>query len=327
MHGLDAAQVRSAHFDSLAVPETDEIVAYLRFQAVPRYVIHFRPLEVPRPLAAPPIWRAVKFCNDRYEQRLLDATVPQFAVGDCTRAVAKEVSSGRDVFLKLVRDHKGAPPLPRHPATALEISGATPPGSSPSPALAAALAPALAPQPTPRSRRPAADAPQPTLAISAPRHAAAYREAECLRAVGKRHAPELLATFELEGEGIVLVLECAHSSASLAAPCRRNLSASLTSGGVAASRARDEELGSVELVGRRSGRREESAGDSRGCYGGGSSDQASLLLLAEAQRVLHCVARVHEVDWVHCDVKPEHFMRFPPGGEIKLVDFGCVSAT
>ena len=48
----------------------------------------------------------------------------------------------------------------------------------------------------------------------------------------------------------------------------------------------------------------------------------SSMLLAHAQSVLQCVARVHEASWVHCDIKPEHFMRFPPHGAIKLVDFG-----
>lgn len=231
MHGLTAEKVRSAQYDSLAVPETDEIVVYLRFQAVPRYVIHFRPSEVPRAPSAPPAWRAVRFGSDCYEQRLLDATVPQFAVGECTRAMCKEVASGRDVFLKLVRDPS-----------------------------------------------------------------AALREANALRAVGKRFAPELLATFDMEGEGTVLVLEAAHTGASLAAPCRRHS--------------------------REGGTADDATWQTHVCYGGGSSDQASLLLLAEAQRVLQCVARVHEANWVHCDIKPEHFMRFPPHGEIKLVDFG-----
>ena len=42
---------------------------------------------------------------------------------------------------------------------------------------------------------------------------------------------------------------------------------------------------------------------------------------AVAQRVLQCVARVHEVGWVHLDLKPDHFLRFP-GGQYKLVDYG-----
>ena len=230
MYGLTVEKVRSAQYDSLAVPETDEIVVYLRFQAVPRYIIHFRPSAVPRAPSAPPTWRAVRFGSDCYEQRLLDATVPQFGVGECTRAMCKEVASGRDVFLKLVRDPS-----------------------------------------------------------------AAQREANALRAVGKRFAPELLATFVMEGEGTVLVLEAAHTGASLAAPCRRHS---------------------------REGGTADATWQTHVCYGGGSSDQASLLLLAEAQRVLQCVARVHEANWVHCDIKPEHFMRFPPHGEIKLLDFG-----
>ena len=32
MHGLNAERVRAEGMDSLAVPETDEIVVYLRFQ-------------------------------------------------------------------------------------------------------------------------------------------------------------------------------------------------------------------------------------------------------------------------------------------------------
>ena len=230
MYGLTVEKVRSAQYDSLAVPETDEIVVYLRFQAVPRYIIHFRPSAVPRAPSAPPTWRAVRFGSDCYEQRLLDATVPQFGVGECTRAMCKEVASGRDVFLKLVRDPS-----------------------------------------------------------------AAQREADALRAVGKQFAPELLATFVMEGEGTVLVLEAAHTGASLVAPCRRHS----REGGTA------DEPWQTQV-----------------CYGGGSSDQASLLLLAHAQSVLQCVARVHEASWVHCDIKPEHFMRFPPHGAIKLVDFG-----
>ena len=45
---------------------------------------------------------------------------------------------------------------------------------------------------------------------------------------------------------------------------------------------------------------------------------------ALAQRVLQCVARVHEVGWAHCDIKPTHFMRFA-SGELKMVDFGSAA--
>ena len=48
---------------------------------------------------------------------------------------------------------------------------------------------------------------------------------------------------------------------------------------------------------------------------------AASMAKAVAQRVLQCVARVHEVGWVHLDLKPEHFMRFPCG-QWKLVDYG-----
>ena len=43
--------------------------------------------------------------------------------------------------------------------------------------------------------------------------------------------------------------------------------------------------------------------------------------LVATSRVLQCVARVHEVGWLHLDLKPEHFMRFPCG-QWKLVDYG-----
>ena len=224
---LNADKVRRAGFDSLAVPETDEIVVYLRFQAIPRYVIHFRRIELPpEPPTATPQWRSVYFCDGRYEQRLLSRADAEFAVGECTRAPAVEVASRRDVFLKLVKDR-----------------------------------------------------------------AAAEIEENALRTVGRAVAPELIATFDLikgeENLGVVLVLEAALPQSSLHQLCRRHVP---TKGGAVV---------------------------------GAADNDNSLRLLAEAQQVLQCVARVHAAGFVHCDIKPEHFMRFPGGG-IKLVDFGSV---
>ena len=245
MHGLNAERVRQESCDSLAVPETDEIVVYYRFQAVPRYVLHFRKLELP-PLApaAPPVWRAVAFNNGRFEQRLLSASQPQFARDGCTRAAAVEVQGGRfvrDVFLKLVADAN-----------------------------------------------------------------VAAREADALQKVGKNVAPELITTFDLEidGEemGIVLVLEAALPHSSLVPLCRRN------------ERCESHEHSST--VG-------ESGGNGSEPSGSGGSGSSSLHLLAEAQRVLQIVARVHACGLVHNDIKPDHFMRFPGGG-LRLVDFGSV---
>ena len=44
-------------------------------------------------------------------------------------------------------------------------------------------------------------------------------------------------------------------------------------------------------------------------------------MFSVARRCLECVAAVHHEQFVHCDVKPEHFMRFN-GGELKLIDLG-----
>ena len=51
------------------------------------------------------------------------------------------------------------------------------------------------------------------------------------------------------------------------------------------------------------------------------TEDVHLLVTALAQRVLQLIARVHESGYVHCDIKPQHFMRFR-GGILKLVDFG-----
>ena len=253
-HGLNAEKVRLSQYDSVAVPDTDEIVVYLRFQAIPRYIIHFERKEMPsRALRTELHWRAVPFCHGRYEQRLLDANTPQFACAGCTRAHAVETATGRGVFLKLVRDAE-----------------------------------------------------------------AAEREAAALRAVGSRFAPELLHSFELEGEGgqregTVLVLEAAHPDSSLAAKCRRCCGMGTGRGGSISSGGGGGSIGGGGIGGGESGL----AADAE-------AEAAPLLLLAEAQRVLQCVARVHECGYVHCDVKPEHFMRFPGGTyELKLVDFGA----
>ena len=51
-----------------------------------------------------------------------------------------------------------------------------------------------------------------------------------------------------------------------------------------------------------------------------------LLAMGLAQRVLQLVERVHAVGWIHCDIKPQHFMRFA-GGTLKLVDYGAAYRT
>uniref|UniRef100_A0A7S3B1C5 Protein kinase domain-containing protein n=1 Tax=Haptolina ericina TaxID=156174 RepID=A0A7S3B1C5_9EUKA len=98
-------------------------------------------------------------------------------------------------------------------------------------------------------------------------------------------------------DGIVLVMEAAQpgGSSSLHAICRRH------------DHAPD-------------GQSERSARD----YSGEPVGRHSLMETAYAQRVLQCVSRVHEVGWVHCDIKPCHFMRFA-NGDLKLVDFGAAS--
>ena len=53
-HALDATSVRAHEYDSIAVPESDEVVVYLKFQAVPRYVIYFERLGLPPASPTPP---------------------------------------------------------------------------------------------------------------------------------------------------------------------------------------------------------------------------------------------------------------------------------
>ena len=108
-HSLNVDRVKAAGYDSLAVPDTDEIVVYLRFQAVPRYIIHFKReiIAPPTPLQPSHPFRAVSFCGGRFVQRLLSRSEPEFGV-ETTRAAAVEASSGRDVFLKLVTDAAAA---------------------------------------------------------------------------------------------------------------------------------------------------------------------------------------------------------------------------
>jgi serine/threonine protein kinase len=40
-----------------------------------------------------------------------------------------------------------------------------------------------------------------------------------------------------------------------------------------------------------------------------------------SRRVVECVDRLHQLGYVHCDLKPQHFLQF--GGVWKLIDFGA----
>ena len=44
-----------------------------------------------------------------------------------------------------------------------------------------------------------------------------------------------------------------------------------------------------------------------------------------ARKLCQCVDRVHQLDYVHCDLKPQHFLRFKE--EWKLIDFGSAKRT
>jgi serine/threonine protein kinase len=48
--------------------------------------------------------------------------------------------------------------------------------------------------------------------------------------------------------------------------------------------------------------------------------RADVEMFQAAKRCLECVAAVHHQQYVHCDIKPEHFMRFD--GRLMLIDFG-----
>ncbi len=250
---LSAESMIALGYDSLVVPETDEIVVYRRFQAVPRYVIHFEVAPAPqhaegaaaaaaaasgRTSSASWDGAALHACSlatydgNRYEQRLHPAA--PWRLGDSRRRTCRAFDrrAQRDVFLKLVPDSDTA-----------------------------------------------------------------RREAEALRAVGADHAAEFLGSFDLQPTadtdgGIVLVLEAATpgADACISSLCRRADPPSAAGGG--------------------------------GVSHGGSRSGEALLVTAFAQRVLQLVARVHEVGLVHCDLKPQHFMRFGGGGTLKLVDFG-----
>ena len=86
---LTAEVVRACEHDSVTVPDSDEIVVYLRHQAVPRYVILFERQDYPPPplsgsLAFP---RAANFGVGRYVQRLHEVDLP-FGTDACERCLA-----------------------------------------------------------------------------------------------------------------------------------------------------------------------------------------------------------------------------------------------
>ena len=289
--------LRELGYDSVAVPDTDEIVVYMRFQAVPRYVIHFERCEPSPPLKAPPRLPVVSYCGGRYEQRLGPADTP-LGVGSCTRCLAHDTRAGGAVFLKLVGDAAAAA---RERAALLAV------GAAYAPALLDEFT--LEPPPWP---------------------GAATAEAAVAAETGAVQAAPVLVrrqpSTELRGGG-VLVLEAAElgESASLTAMCRRNLvyvasGADGTDGASGVNGALSAQDGAPS--------RQDSACTSTSSCGssdGGAHEHsgavAASMAKAVAQRVLQCVARVHEVGWVHLDLKPEHFMRFPCG-QWKLVDYG-----
>ena len=302
--------LRELGYDSVAVPDTDEIVVYMRFQAVPRYVVHFERCEPSPPLKAPPRLPVVSYYGGRYEQRLGPADTP-LGVGSCTRCLAHDTRAGGAVFLKLVGDPAAAA---RERAALL--------------AVGAAYAPALLDEFT--------------LEPPPPWPGAATAEAAAAVETGAAQAAPVLVRRQPSTElrsGEVLVLEAAElgESASLTAMCRRNLV--YVANGADGADGVDGASGASGVNGALSApdgapSRQDSActsSSSCGSFGScGSSDRgahehsgavAASMAKAVAQRVLQCVARVHEVGWVHLDLKPEHFMRFPCG-QWKLVDYG-----
>ena len=98
-HELDAASLSKQQYDSVAQPDTGEVVVYQRFQAVPRYVIAFRRLELPP--AAPAVWREVFFHGGAYVQRLTDPSHVALGEDGTTRARAVDTHSHREVSLEL----------------------------------------------------------------------------------------------------------------------------------------------------------------------------------------------------------------------------------
>ena len=301
--------LRELGYDSVAVPDTDEIVVYMRFQAVPRYVVHFERCEPSPPLKAPPRLPVVSYCGGRYEQRLGPADTP-LGVGSCTRCLAHDTRAGGAVFLKLVAD-----PV----AAAREREALC--------AVGAAYAPALLDEFT--------------LEPPPPWPGAATAEAAAAVKTGAAQAAPVMVrrqpSTELRG-GEVLVLEAAElgESASLTAMCRRNLV--YVASGASGADGADGVNGASGASSVNSAlsapdgalSRQDSACTSTSSCGSMGSDRGAhehsgavvaSMAKAVAQRVLQCVARVHEVGWVHLDLKPEHFMRFPCG-QWKLVDYG-----
>ena len=108
-HGLDMEKAHAAGYDSIAVPDSDLVVVYRRFQAIPRYIVHFHWRTIRPPPPPPPStpFRAISFCGGRFEQRLFDRSEAEFGE-HCTRAAAVEVATKRPVFLKLVEEREAA---------------------------------------------------------------------------------------------------------------------------------------------------------------------------------------------------------------------------
>ena len=270
---LAYADVRAAGYDSVAVTESEEVVVYLRYQAMPRYLIHFERVEQTPGGPGRALGGAVggfaggfRLHDGRYA---LPPACPTLSWAE-PRSEAYDHQRSRPVFLKLVRAETSA------------------------------------------------------------------REKAALAAVGAAFAPELYGSFaHLDGE--VLVMEMAHPAApgeraSLESICRRRRAShggSLDALGAAAAHAggADADAHAVLFGGGGGGG---GGGDTRFAAGGaddgdgeesGAADCA-MMLAAIGKRVLQVVAAVHAAGWVHCDVKPEHFMRFGKIGEWKLVDFG-----
>ena len=85
-----------AGYDSVAVPETSEIVVYLRHQAVPRYVIYFERQEYVPPERLLPFEtsRTVPIADGRYLQRM-SAGAAAFGSNECERCLGVQATEPR----------------------------------------------------------------------------------------------------------------------------------------------------------------------------------------------------------------------------------------
>lgn len=335
---LTPESLRTLGYDSVAVPDTDEIVVYMRFQAVPRYVIHFERCEPAPPLQPPPprFVSARYGPNGEYEQRVHPGE-SALGLAGCKSTLAHDAASGTAVFLKLVADET---------VCAREKEAIRAVGREYAPALLGSF----------------------TLDAASLREISSQfgRSRGGSRTNG--HGEHGDGSDDADADdgleltcGEVLVLEAAEAgeTASLRQMCCRNVSVGRlpslqptpqpsqptpqpSAGSAAegpqpsrcvsdASAAGLSELSELSAVSIGS----DSRGSSDNTNGTASTAAASATSAAHAHadavavsmaaalayRVLQCVARVHEVGWCHLDIKPEHFLRFPDG-RYRIVDFG-----